>query len=65
MFNIFKKVPDKINCEISKFINRRYEKSIRSRLKNEDFSIICSNCIGGTIYNRSGKSFYRQQSIYG
>lgn len=26
-------------------------------MKNDNFSIICSNCIGGIIYNRLGKRF--------
>lgn len=34
-----------------------YEKKLRSRLKNDKFSIICSNCIGGVIYKRLGKQF--------
>ena len=29
----------------------------RRKLKNDHFSIICSNCIGGTIYHRLGKQF--------
>lgn len=34
-----------------------YEKKLRRELKNDNFSIICSNCIGGIIYNRLGKKF--------
>ena len=29
----------------------------KKRLKNKDFSIICSNCIGGIIYHRLGERF--------
>ena len=32
-------------------------KKLRKKLKNDNFSIICSNCIGGIIYNRLGKKF--------
>ena len=41
----------------TKYSDRFYERSVRKRLKNDDFSIICSNCIGGTIYHRLGKEF--------
>lgn len=37
-------------------IARRKKKYIR-KLKNKDFSILCSNCIGGEIYNRLGMKF--------
>ncbi len=30
---------------------------LRSRNRNKDFSLICPNCIGGTIYNRLGLQF--------
>lgn len=29
----------------------------RKRLKNEDFSILASNCVGGIIYHRLGRQF--------
>ena len=34
-----------------------YMKSVRTRIRNKDFSIICSNCIGGTIYHLLGLRF--------
>lgn len=37
--------------------NKIYEQNLRNKLKNKDFSIICSNCIGGIIYNRLGQKF--------
>lgn len=37
--------------------NKIYERNLRNKLKNKDFSIICSNCIGGIIYNRLGQKF--------
>lgn len=39
-------------------INKKLWKiRIKSKLKNENFSIICSNCIGGVIYNILGMQF--------
>lgn len=38
-------------------IDRVVSKHFRGRLTNDNFSIICSNCIGGTIYHRLGKKF--------
>lgn len=29
----------------------------RNKLKNSDFTILCSNCVGGCIYHRLGKEF--------
>ena len=39
------------------YVRERYTLKARKRLKNDNFSILCSNCIGGTIYNRLGKQF--------
>lgn len=38
---------------IQQLINNRFQK----KLNNDDFSILCSNCIGGCIYHRLGKRF--------
>lgn len=58
MINSFiRHVKDKSNYELSRIKNKKYENSIRKRLTNDNFTIICSNCIGGTIYNRLGKQF--------
>ena len=38
-------------------IDRRISAKARKRLKNDHFSILCSNCIGGIIYHRLGKQF--------
>lgn len=38
-------------------IEQQISKKMRRRLEVEDFSILCSNCIGGTIYHRFGKQF--------
>ena len=57
MLNVIAKLKSKVINEISRIINSRYEKKVRRRLKNQNFSIICSNCIGGVIYNRLGEKF--------
>lgn len=51
------KVLCKIQLEIQKIVNRGYEKRIRKKLKNDNFSILCSTCMGGIIYHRLGKQF--------
>lgn len=38
-------------------IDSLISKSYRRRLKNDNFTILCSNCIGGIIYHRLGKRF--------
>lgn len=42
---------------IRKVIEGNYEKRLRKKNKNKDFSIICPNCIGGLIYHRLGVKF--------
>lgn len=42
---------------IEKNYKKYYENKLRKKLKNKNFSIICSNCIGGIIYNRLGEKF--------
>lgn len=44
----------KIRAQIKQ---RRYTAKVRRTLNNENFSIICSNCIGGFIYHRLGQQF--------
>ena len=53
----FRKVIDKLQTLLSRLFNRCYELHMRKRLKNQDFTILCSNCIGGTIYHRLGLQF--------
>lgn len=59
--NLFKKICVELECfvisMISTFYESVYEVKLRKRLKNKDFSIICSNCIGGIIYHRLGLQF--------
>ncbi len=43
--------------EISERKIARRKKKYIIKLKNKDFSILCSNCIGGEIYNRLGMKF--------
>lgn len=38
-------------------VNWLYERYRRKHLKNKDFTILCSNCIGGIIYHRLGLEF--------
>lgn len=54
---VIKKVKGKIRAEISKLCKTIFESIQRKRLKNDNFSIICSNCVGGIIYHRLGKQF--------
>ena len=37
--------------------DKKYNSKLRSKLRTNEFSIICSNCIGGVIYNRLGVQF--------
>lgn len=51
------RIRNKICLEIKKSVDRSYQKRVRKRLKNDQFSILCSTCIGGLIYHRLGKQF--------
>lgn len=42
---------------IFRFIDNQISKRFRRRLKNQDFTIMCPNCIGGIIYHRLGCKF--------
>lgn len=57
MNRILIKVRNRVPQIFSGCINGIYEWSLRARLRNDDFSILCSNCIGGIIYHRLGKRF--------
>ncbi len=39
------------------WIDDRISQFFRRRLKNDNFTILCSNCVGGTLYHRLGKRF--------
>lgn len=54
---MLKRIKDKITYELGKRKNRRLEASWRKRLKADNFTILCPNCIGGIIYHRLGKQF--------
>lgn len=54
---MIKKIVDKLQAVVSAGIERCYEWYMRRRLKNRDFTILCSNCIGGVIYHRLGLRF--------
>lgn len=47
----------KVQNMLGQLVNQNYERRVRRRLQNDNFSIICSNCIGGVIYHRLGKQF--------
>ncbi len=55
--SFFKKIPQKVQQIVSAGVNSFFERRLRRQLKNDNFSIICSNCIGGVIYHRLGKQF--------
>ena len=50
-----KKVREKLKAVVSAVVNSLYESILRRRLRNHDFSILCSNCAGGVISHRLGK----------
>lgn len=54
---MFRRIKNKIIYETAKKKSIRLEADLRRRLTADNFSIICSNCIGGIIYNRLGKQF--------
>lgn len=45
------------NSFIFKEINNCVNKHFRKKLTNDNFTILCPNCIGGVIYHRLGKRF--------
>jgi uncharacterized protein (DUF1919 family) len=57
MNNILQKIYNKSINIIQLKYKKIYEKKLRKKLKNDEFSILCPNCIGGIIYNRLGKKF--------
>lgn len=54
---IIKKTFDYGLVKTKKLVNKLYEKKVRKQIKTDNFSIICSSCIGGIIYNRLGMKF--------
>lgn len=45
------------NSGLFKLIDRMVSRHFRRKLKNDNFTILCSNCVGGTLYHRLGKEF--------
>lgn len=43
--------------KINEIYSAIYERNLKNKLKNENFSIISSNCIGGLIYHRLDHKF--------
>ena len=54
---IIQTLTEKILTTVTATVNSAYQWYMRKRIKNKDFTIICSNCIGGIIYNRLGLQF--------
>lgn len=50
-------IRNEIGTAVKKITDSRFEKKLRRKLKNDQFSILCSTCIGGIIYHRLGKQF--------
>lgn len=50
---LYNKLLFKVRTVIVNQVNLRY----RKRIRNKDFSILCSNCIGGIIYSKLGIKF--------
>lgn len=46
---------DKMQSVLSILVNHSYESVMRRRLKNHNFSIICSNCAGGGNISQIGR----------
>lgn len=57
MLQLGKKAIDKSQVIVSGAVNHCYETIMRRRLKNHDFTILCSNCAGGIICHRLGLPF--------
>lgn len=57
MKTVLYKIKDKLQNVISRSCNILYEKIMRKRLKNKEFSIVCPNCIGGVISHRLNQRF--------
>ncbi len=54
---LLKKIKNKIQSFFSKTVIYIYIYIMRKRLKNKNFSIVCSNCMGGLIYHRLNQKF--------
>lgn len=51
------KLVSRIQPYVQKVFNYFYEKNLQRRIKNDGFTILCSNCMGGVIYHRLNKQF--------
>lgn len=54
---MFAKIKQKMHSLLIQVVNSIFEAQCRIRLKNHEFTILCSNCIGGVISNRLGLQF--------
>ena len=57
IYDLTNKLKNKFASIISPCVIKYYKNKECKALKNKDFSILCSNCIGGIIYNRLGMEF--------
>ena len=57
MRNIIFSIIEKCRVNIAKIYIHLYEKKLRSRIKNKDFTILASNCAAGIFYHRLGHKF--------
>ncbi|MBQ9229385.1 MAG: DUF1919 domain-containing protein [Eubacterium sp.] len=46
-----------VHSPVYKFYERHFNNQLRKKLTNENFTILCTNCIGGTICHRLGQRF--------
>lgn len=53
----YKIIYKKIIAPFIKLRDKKWEAKLQKNLQVSEFSIICSNCIGGIIYHRLGKKF--------
>ena len=54
---MFNKVRNKLCRLVQEFFARIYYRKLRKKLKNHNFTILSSNCIGGILYHRFGEKF--------
>ena len=52
-----KRLIQSIKMAFFQYFDDKYSAELRKRLKTNEFSIICSNCMGGAIYHRLGVQF--------
>lgn len=57
-FNMLQKLKSKwFKSKVYKLIEKMIRNHYRRKVKSDDFTILCSNCVGGCIYHRLGRQF--------